>query len=230
VLVASTSIGWDIAPALAAQLNAPLVVGGKAVQADGAALKVTAGFCGGKMLADVAIADAPAILMMLPGSYRPAGETGRAQVETRSSPVPLQPSAITFDELILPQGGDVDITQQDILVAVGRGIKQKDDLEVAQELAEALGGELAASRPIVDQGWLPPTRQVGKSGMTVKPRCYLALGVSGAPEHLEGMKDSELIIAVNTDPNAPIFEAAHYGAVADLLDLAPALTDVLKQR
>ena len=230
VLVASTSIGWDVAPALAARLKAPLVIGTKAVQASGAVLEVTSGFCGGKMLADLEVAGSPAILMMLPGSYRPGGETGQAKMETRSSPVPLQPGAIHFDEMILPQAGDVDITQQDILVAIGRGIQQKDNLDAARELAEALGAELAASRPIVDQGWLPATRQVGKSGMAVKPRCYIALGISGAPEHVEGMKDSGLIIAVNTDPNAPIFEVAHYGAVVDLMDLAPALTEAIKQR
>ena len=122
----------------------------------------------------------------------------------------------------------MDITQQEILVAVGRGIQQKENLEVAEELAQALGGALCASRPVIDQGWLPPTRQVGKSGMTVKPRCFLALGISGAPEHVEGMKDSDLIVAVNTDPKAPIFDVAHYGVVADILDLAPALTRVLK--
>ena len=124
--------------------------------------------------------------------------------------------------MILPDATDVDITQQDVLVGVGRGIQQEDNLEVAEQLAQALGGVLAASRPIVDQGWLPTTRQVGKSGMTVKPKCFFALGISGAPEHVEGMKDSGLIIAVNTDPNAPIFDVAHYGVVADLLDVAPA--------
>jgi len=230
VLIGSTSIGWDLAPALSARLSAPVVIGCKAIRAEGAALRVTAAFCGGKMTADVEVAQAPAILMVLPGSFRPATEPGKAQVQPRSSPVPLQPGAITFEELILPEAGDVDITQQDVLVAVGRGIQQKENLEVAEELAHALGGELAASRPIVDQGWLPMTRQVGKSGMTVKPKCFLALGISGAPEHVEGMKDAGLIIAVNTDSKAPIFDVAHYGVVADLLDLAPALTEALKGR
>ena len=115
----------------------------------------------------------------------------------------------------------MDITQQEILVAVGRGIQQKDNLELAEELAAALGGAVCASRPVIDQGWLPATRQVGKSGMTVKPRCFIALGISGAPEHVEGMKDSDLIFAVNTDPNAPIFDVAHYGVVGDLWTSCP---------
>ena len=136
--------------------------------------------------------------------------------------MPLDTGAAAFEEMILPDATDVDITQQDVLVGVGRGIQQEDNLEVAEQLAQALGGVLAASRPIVDQGWLPTTRQVGKSGMTVKPKCFFALGISGVPEHVEGMKDSGLIIAVNTDPNAPIFDVAHYGVVADLLDVAPA--------
>jgi electron transfer flavoprotein alpha subunit len=130
--------------------------------------------------------------------------------------------------MIPPEAGDVDITQEDVLVAVGRGIQQEDNIEVAEELASAVGGQLCASRPIVDQGWLPITRQVGKSGMTVKPKCYFALGVSGAPEHVEGIQGVDLFIAVNSDPEAPIFDVAHYGIVGDLLDIVPAVTEALR--
>ena len=131
---------------------------------------------------------------------------------------------IRFRGLIRPEAGDVDITRESILVSVGRGIGEQDNLELVEALAAALGGAVSSSRPIADAGWLPRTRQVGKSGLRVKPKLYLALGISGAPEHLEGMRDAELIIAVNTDPRAPIFGVAHYGAVADLLDVVPALT------
>jgi electron transfer flavoprotein alpha subunit len=182
------------------------------------------------MMADVQVGGAPAVVMMLPGSYRPTGEAGAGQVEQRTMPATTGPGAVTFEELIQPEGGDVDITQQEILVAVGRGIQQKENLELAEELAQAMGGAVCASRPVIDQGWLPATRQVGKSGMTVKPKCFLALGISGAPEHVEGMKDAELIVAVNTDPNAPIFDVAHYGVVADVLELVPALTEAMKAR
>ena len=230
VLIGSTSVGWDLAPLLSARLDAPLVTGCQKVQADGDALVVTASFCGGKMMAEVEVAGSPAILMVLPGSYRPGGEAGKAEVETRTGSLPPDPGAIRFEELILPATGDVDVTQQDVLVGVGRGIQQKENLELAEELARALGGAVCASRPVIDQGWLPATRQVGKSGMTVRPRCYVALGISGAPEHSEGMKGSELIVAVNTDPNAPIFDVAHYGVVADVLDLVPALTEALQRR
>jgi electron transfer flavoprotein alpha subunit len=113
---------------------------------------------------------------------------------------------------------------------VGRGIQQEDNLELAEELAATLGGAVCASRPVIDQGWLPPTRQVGKSGMTVKPKVYLALGISGAPEHQEGMQAADLIIAVNTDPKAPIFDIASYGVELDVLDLLPALAEAIEAK
>lgn len=230
VLVGATSIGWDLAPLLAARLDAPLVTGCTAIEADGGGLRVTTSFCGGKMMADVYVTAAPAVLLVSPGSFRPDGQQGKAVVQQRKLPAPLAAGAISFEEWILPEAGDVDITQQEVLVAVGRGIQQKENLEIAEEFAKALGGAVCASRPVIDQGWLPTTRQVGKSGMTVKPKCYFALGVSGAPEHVEGMKDSALIVAVNSDPKAPIFDVAHYGVVGDVLEVVPALTEALAGR
>jgi electron transfer flavoprotein alpha subunit len=144
--------------------------------------------------------------------------------------VPLDDLKVGFVKWIEPAGGDVDITQQAILVSIGRGIGGAENIELAEELAAALGGAVSASRPVTDAGWLPKTRQVGKSGLTVKPKVYLALGISGAPEHLEGMRNSELIIAINTDPKAPIFDVAHYGATCDMLDLMPALTEAVRAR
>lgn len=121
----------------------------------------------------------------------------------------------------------MDITTQDILVSVGRGIQNEDNLPMMEELAAKLGAVVSCSRPIVDNKWLGKTRQVGKSGLKVKPKVYLAFGISGAPEHIEGMKDAELIIAINTDSNAPIFDYAHYGTTEDLFDLVPAITGKL---
>ena len=230
LLVGSTSMGLDLAPALAARIGAPVVGGCKIVAVEGDHLKVTASICAGKLLADLVVTAHPAILLVLPGSYRPGQAIGSPQVETRSSPVPLDGARITFDQMVLPDSSDVDITKEETLVCVGRGIEQEGNMELAEELAEALGGQLCASRPIVDQGWLSATRQVGKSGMTVKPKCYIALGISGAPEHVEGMTDSELIIAVNSDPNAPIFEVADYGVIGDLLEVVPALTEAIKSK
>ena len=121
------------------------------------------------------------------------------------------------------QAGDVDITTADFLLSVGRGIGDKENLEQFQELADAMGATLSSSRPLVDAGWMPNARQVGQSGKTVKPKVYLALGISGAVQHLAGMKTSGTIIAVNTDPEAAIFNVAHYGAVADLFEVAEEL-------
>jgi electron transfer flavoprotein alpha subunit len=230
VLLGSTSIGLDIGPALAGRLGAAVVSGCRQIARENGSLKVTASICAGKMLAEVEVSKSPAILLILPGSFRPSSENRQPQVETRASPVSLRSGAITFERMILPQAGDVDITKEHVLVGVGRGIQRRDNLELAEELAAALGGQVCASRPIIDQGWLPATRQVGKSGMIVKPRVYFALGVSGAPEHQEGMKGSELIIAVNTDRKAPIFEIAHYGVQMDLLDVVPALIEALKTK
>ncbi len=227
----NTAIGMDLAPYLATKLNWPLVAYCNGLQAENGAIKTTSQIYGGKVMAECALADGPAMVTLLAGAF-PA-EAGRGDgktpaVETVNAPS-LDGLHTRFLELHEPEVGDVDITKADIIVAVGRGIQSEDNLEVAEELAQALGGVVAASRPIVDAGWLPRSRQVGKSGQKVKPKLYLALGISGAPEHVEGMKDSELIIAVNTDPNAPIFDVAHYGVVADLFDIADALLEVLEK-
>ena len=138
--------------------------------------------------------------------------------------------AVRLKRYIDPEAGDVDLTKQDVLVAVGRGIQSRDNIALAEELAKALGGAVAGSRPVIDQGWLPLSRQVGKSGLAVKPKLYVALGISGAPEHVEGMKDSALIVAVNSDARAPIFNVAHYGIVGDVLETLPALTEAIEAR
>lgn len=228
VLFASSTVGLDLAPALAAQFKAPCVGHCREMVFEGDNLKATCSFCAGKLVAELQVAAKPAFVNVLPGAYHPTERTGSAEIEHVA--VQLEPGAIRFEEMILADSSDIDITQQDILISVGRGIQQEDNMEIAEELAEALGGALCASRPIVDQGWLPTTRQVGKSGMIVKPRLYLALGISGAPEHVEGMLGSELTIAVNSDPEAPIFEVADYGVEMDLLDLAPELTEALKRK
>ena len=228
VLIGTTTIGLDVGPLVATRLEAPLVRNCQQITMADTVLKATCNLCGGKLLADVTVERSPAVVMILPGAFHPAPSPGGGAVEITPVPVPLHSDAIRFEEMILPEAGDVDITQEDCLVAIGRGIQQQDNVELAEELAEALGGQLAGSRPVIDQGWLPATRQVGKSGMIVKPKLYLALGISGAPEHQEGMQNADLIIAVNTDPGAPIFDVAHYGTELDLLDLLPALTEAVK--
>ncbi len=225
-LVPYTSVGMDVGNHVSASCDLPLVSYCLRVDAaDG--LTATCQLYAGKVEADVEVDGNQAVFAMLSGSASPDdGRAGGAgAVETIE--VSVRDLAVSYIGLAEPEAGDVDITAEDILVAIGRGIESEDNIAEAQELADALGAALAASRPIIDQGWLPKTRQVGKSGLAVKPKVYLALGISGAPEHLEGMRDSSTIIAVNSDPQAPIFGVAHYGWVGDLFDFIPELTDRL---
>ena len=136
---------------------------------------------------------------------------------------------VTLAQYVEPEAGDVDISKAPILISVGRGVQTEDNIELVEELAEALGGAVCSSRPVVDQGWLPTSRMVGKSGQTVKPKLYLAMGISGAPEHVEAITDSELIVAINTDPAAPIFDVAQYGAEVDMLDLLETLIEQIEE-
>jgi len=180
---------------------------------------------GGKVLAELELTGERGICTVVGGAFGAAKwrADGTPEVIEVAPPAELDSLRMTLQQVIEPQGGDVDITAADVLVSVGRGVSSQDDLEVVQELADALGAPLSASRPVVDAGWLPKNRQVGKSGLKVKPKAYLAFGISGAPEHLEGMRDTDLIIACNTDAAAPIFDVAHYGTTLDLFDLVPEL-------
>lgn len=229
-LLLNTAMGMDLAAALSVRLDWPLVAYCNGLRTEDGTVVTTSQVYGGKVMAECALTGGPALVSVLAGAFpADAGRTGDApSVESVAPPVLLDGLRTRFRGLIEPEAGDVDITRAEVIVAVGRGIQSEDNLELAEELAEALGGVEAASRPITDAGWLPRTRQVGKSGMTVKPKLYLALGISGAPEHVEGMKDAELIIAVNTDPNAPIFDVAHYGVEADLFDVVEALLETLE--
>ncbi|MFB3922242.1 MAG: electron transfer flavoprotein subunit alpha/FixB family protein [Terriglobia bacterium] len=231
VLMGSTSVGLDLLNLLSARTASPCIDNCTGLGIRDGRLFATCQIYGGKVFAEVAIPDVSTLIAVVPGSFPNPETSAAAQPEVREITLPpaLPEARTKFRRLIEPPPGDVDITQVPLLVAVGRGIQNADNLAVAQELADALGGAVCASRPVIDQGWLPLTRQVGKSGMTVKPKLYLALGISGAPEHWEGMKNSELIVAINTDPKAPIFTGAHYGAVVDALDLIPALTEEVRK-
>jgi len=230
VLVANTSMGMDLAAPLAARTRLPLVAYCRHVWAEDGKVVARSQIYGGKIMAEVAL-EGRGILSVLAGSFpAEAGRVdGEPDVQTFPAP-PLDGVRTKFTRLVEPEASDVDITRQEILVAVGRGIGDKENLPLAEDLADALGGVVCASRPLIDNGWLPKTRQVGKSGLTVKPKLYLAAGISGAPEHVEGMKDSELIIAINSDPRAPIFDVAHYGVVGDLFDLLPAFAEAIRGR
>lgn len=225
VLIGNTGQGMDLAAGLSAELGLPLAAYCTDLQVADGTIVATAQVYGGKLAAESRLPASGAIASVIAGAF-PA-EAGRASGEptVEAIALPAIRSRVRFRGLTLPEAGDVDITREAVLVSVGRGIQEQGNIALAEELAEALGGAVAASRPIIDNGWLPRSRQVGKSGLRVKPKLYLAVGISGAPEHLEGMKDAELIVAVNTDPKAPIFDVAHYGTTVDLFDLLPELTD-----
>jgi len=212
----------SVAPALAARLNAGFASDVLDLREDGESLLVTRALYGGKLLGDLRLRLVPAIVTVRPGLFAPAHGTGSAgirAIEMKDTPA-TRWRHLGFDE---PVTDGVDITSADFLLAVGRGIGDRDNLALLEALADKLGATLAASRPLVDAGWLSGGRQVGQSGNTVKPRVYLALGISGAVQHLAGIRDAECVIAVNLDPDAPIFGVANYGAVADLLEIVKQL-------
>jgi len=188
----------------------------------------------GKTVADVSFTGgAPWFATFQAGAFRAdlavAHPSGKAPVKKVS--VDLKPEQIRTKpmELFREAKQAVDLTQAPIIVAVGRGIKAPENIALAEKLAKAIGGEIAASRPICDEGWLPMERQIGSSGQTVAPKLYLALGISGAIQHVVGMKGSRTIVAINKDQNAPIFEVADYGIVGDIFELIPALTEELEK-
>ena len=223
VIFGNTSIGADVASVLSARLDLPLVNFCINISENG---QLISQICGGKIMAESALADATTLIAMIPGGYKPEeGQSDAAAPVTTVDAPALDDLRISLTQYIEPEAGDIDIGTEPILISVGRGIQNEGNIELAEELAEILGGAVCASRPVVDQGWLPTARMVGKSGVRVKPKLYLALGISGAPEHLEGMTDSEMIIAINTDPTAPIFDVAQYGAEIDMFDLFDALIE-----
>ncbi len=230
-LIPLTNVTMGAGTLLGAALEAPVVNFCKDARVSDGALQVRSVLYGGKIEASIAIVERPAILGMWPGA-RPA-DAGRStripSVIERTVTLP-DAARVRFRAYHTPEAGDIDITKQDTLIAVGRGIQNRDGVELAEELAAALGGAVCGSRPVIDQGWLPLTRQVGKSGAMVKPRLYVAAGISGAPEHVEGMKNAQLIVAINTDAGAPIFQVAHYGIVADLHDVLPRMTEAVRAR
>lgn len=230
VLTSYTSAGLDLAPALAARCGHPLLAYCRTLRLDGDRLHAEAQAYGGKLVATLS-APLPAIAMVMPGAF--AEEAGRGggggEREAIAPPPALNALSMRVIEEIEPEAGEVDLTQADKILCVGRGIGEAAKIEVAAEIASLLGAELAGSRPVVDNGWLEKARQVGKSGRKVKPRLYVAVGVSGAPEHLEGMGGADLIVAVNSDARAPIFAAAHYGTTCDLFDLLPVIAERLRE-
>ncbi len=222
----------DFAPKLAARLDRALITDVTAIKGTGADLAFVRPMFQGKLTADVVPqGPAPHFVTFQIGAFRVD------QAAKGASRAPVRPLTATIEASAIRQKPEapfqeakqaVDLSQAPRIVAVGRGIKGPEHLPLAQQLADALGAEIAASRPICDSGWLPMERQVGSSGQTVAPKLYLALGISGAIQHLVGMKGSGTIVAINKDPDAPIFEVADYGIVGDLFEIVPAMIEALK--
>ena len=219
----NTTLGADVCSALAACLDLPIINSCQKVNNDGT---VISQICGGKIMLDTQIADGTTFITMIPGGYKAeAGQGGPPSEVIHFAAPDLSDLKVKLNQFIEPDTSDVDIAQEKVLIAIGRGIQTEDNIELAEELAELLGGTVCASRPVIDQGWLPTSRLVGKSGKSVKPDLYLSLGISGATEHLEGIMDSKTIIAVNSDPDAPIFDSATYGIEIDLFDFIDPLLE-----
>jgi electron transfer flavoprotein alpha subunit len=223
----------DFGPKLAARFGKGMISDCIRARVEGGKLGFTRRIFLGKLDADViSDGEAPVFATFQTGAYRPdqaarsAGGSGAPveNVAVEIGDVRMKPEA-PFQEAKQA----VDLTKADVIVAVGRGIKSKDNLPLVEKLAEALGGDIAASRPICDAEWLPIDRQIGSSGQTVAPKLYVALGISGAIQHLVGMKNSGTIVAINKDPEAPIFDIADYGIVGDLFEAVPVLTEEVKK-
>lgn len=232
VLLPHITLGIDLGPGLSVKLGATYVsdvVGASAV--DGTTLAIVRQEFAGQVSTHVnADISKGAVITVRPGSFKPAAASGAAgQVTDRSSDAEGITAKRKFVEVIQPEAGDVDITREDVLVSVGRGIGEQENLELVTELADAMGAVVSCSRPIVDAKWLERARQVGTSGKTVKPKVYLALGISGSFQHLGGIKGNPFMLAINKNPKAPIFQAATVGVVADLLELLPVLTEKIKE-
>jgi electron transfer flavoprotein alpha subunit len=233
VLMPHTYQVRDFAPQLTTALGRTLISDAVGFRKDGDKLLFTRQMFQGKFAADVSFAcDPPHFVTFQAGAFR--GD----KAEPGASPAPVETVTVEIaDNVIRTQPEEpfkeakqaVDLTQAEIIVSVGRGIKEQKNIELAKLLADALGGEIAASRPICDSGWLPMDRQIGSSGQTVAPKLYLAVGISGAIQHIVGMKGARSIVAINKDAEAPIFEIADFGVVGNLFDILPVLTEEVKK-
>lgn len=235
VLVPHEHFGMDLAPGLSIKLDAAFLPDAIDFEkVEGGNLTAVRQEYGGQVSTHVRCnISQGAVITIRPGSFRPdESKTAAGQVVDKTAealeggiPVPAR----RFLEIVAAEAGDVDITKSEILVSVGRGIEDEDNLEIVFDLAQAMGADVSCSRPIVDAKWLEKSRQVGTSGQTVKPKAYLALGISGSFQHIGGIKGAPFIVAVNKNPKAPIFQVADVGIVDDILDFVPELTDRINE-
>ena len=229
ILISHTATGWDFAPRLAVAIPGSCSTGITGLAAE-KPLSFVRKIWGGKILQEVApVPGTTAVLTIMPGSGKPILAPGRGKVEIRR--LKMKSPQTRNLGYVEAKRGTLDLSKAEVIVSVGRGIKSPEHLGLIEKLASLFDkSAIGASRPVVDAGWIPYEHQVGQTGQTVKPKLYLALGISGAIQHIIGMKNSELIIAINTDPNANIFQAAHLGIVQDLHQFLPVLIERIQQR
>jgi electron transfer flavoprotein alpha subunit len=229
ILMAATAMGRDLAGAVGALLGAGAATDCTGVSIEGGKVLARRPVYSGKAIATVAFKKAPAVLSLRPNVF-PAQETGGSAA--------VEDLAVAFDEadfrsaakdVTASAQGKVELTEASVIVSGGRGLQSPENFKVRDDLAAALGAAVGASRAVVDNGWRPHSEQVGQTGKTVAPNLYIALGISGAIQHLAGMRTSKVIVAINKDPDAPIFKSATYGIVGDVLEVVPALTQQLKK-
>ncbi len=232
MLFAHDTLGMDLAPGLSIKLDSAFVPDAVDIEGvEGNDLKVIrqeySGMASTHVRCDISNG---VVITCRPGSFQPdESKSAAGQIVDKSAEVGDLSAKRRFLEVVAAEVGDVDITKADVLVSVGRGIEDEENIEIAEKLAETIGAVVSCSRPIVDAKWLEKSRQVGTSGQTVKPKVYLALGISGSFQHLGGLKGSPFIVAVNKNPKAPIFQVADVGVVQDLLEFVPALTEKIKE-
>jgi electron transfer flavoprotein alpha subunit len=230
VLFGASSMGKDLAPRLAARLGVGLASDCTGLEVDGGSLVARRPVYAGKAIQKLKFPDRPALVSLRPKVFAPVSTPGQTAA--------VEPLAIAYDpasararvvRVAAAAGSKVDLTESEVIVSGGRGVKGPEHFHLIEELAEALGATVGASRAVVDAGWRPHAEQVGQTGKTVSPKLYVAVGISGAIQHLAGMSSSRCIVAINKDPDAPIFKVADYGLVGDLFEVVPALTEAVRQ-
>jgi len=229
ILFSNTPSGWDLAPRVAAQLDAGFVSDCFDAEADGDTIRLKRRVFNGKLDAELSATGTPLVATFQPGATQPFEGSTEGSVTPLEVALSADSLRARFVEIREAEKTGVDLTKADVIVSGGRGVGAPEKFaDVIQPLADALGGAMGASRPVVDAGWLPHAYQVGSSGQVVTPKLYIACGISGAIQHLVGMKASNFIVAINKDGDAPIFEVADIGVVADLFEVVPALTEAVK--
>lgn len=225
ILIGSTSWGMELAPCLSVKTGLPLATDCIDIVPENGKLMAQRQMYNGKIFANVSFAQSAGCLITIRSGVFPKDKIGDRQAQRVQKDFPLAEAkpAKEFVEFVETAAGDVDITQAELLISVGRGIGEEENIAIIKELAEALNGVVSCSRPVVDKNWLPKYLQVGTSGKSVSPKVYVAVGISGAFQHMAGLSGAGTVIAVNKDPKAPIFRTAHYGIVDDLFKIVPAL-------